>query len=105
MRSIVTDLAPTIEASGPHDFAVRVRTFRHARVRVHRIPLPTSVTIASAPLWRERDGDWYEMIWVGREQENFYDEVSSGSITLFARPFFLFWRNGIWAASVRASVH
>jgi prostaglandin-endoperoxide synthase 2 len=35
--------------SGPHDFAVRVARARLAHQRVHRIPLPTSVTIASRP--------------------------------------------------------
>ena len=39
-----------VEASGPHDFAVRVSTIRPSRAaRVHRIPHPTSVTIAKRP--------------------------------------------------------
>jgi hypothetical protein len=38
-----------VEASGPHDFAVRVRAIRQKRTRVHRIPRPTSVTIAIRP--------------------------------------------------------
>jgi len=38
-----------VEASGPHDFAVRVRAIRQERTRVHRIPHPTSVTIAKRP--------------------------------------------------------
>jgi hypothetical protein len=40
-----------VEASGPHDFTVRLSTFRQARCRVHRIPFPTSVTIAKRPLF------------------------------------------------------
>jgi hypothetical protein len=44
-----------VEASGPHDFAVRVsavrprKIFALRRIRVHRIPCPTSVTIAKRP--------------------------------------------------------
>jgi hypothetical protein len=36
-------------ASGPHDFAVRFSAVRQKRLRVHRIPCPTSVTIAIRP--------------------------------------------------------
>jgi hypothetical protein len=36
--------------SGPHAFAVRLGAIRQRHLRVHRIPFPTSVTIASAPL-------------------------------------------------------
>jgi hypothetical protein len=42
-------LDASVEASGPHDFAVRVRTFVKRAARVHRIPHPTSVTIAKRP--------------------------------------------------------
>ena len=38
-----------IGAPGPHDFAVRDSLVRLVRHRVHRIPLPTSVTIAKRP--------------------------------------------------------
>jgi hypothetical protein len=39
----------SVEASGPHGFAVRVRAVRQRRTRVHRIPHPTLVTIAIRP--------------------------------------------------------
>jgi len=42
MRSIITDLTPTIEASGPHDFAVRKparSSMRHPRPP-HPAPRP-----------------------------------------------------------------
>jgi len=39
-----------VEASGPHDFAVRLIRVRPARQGVHRIPRPTPVTIAKRPL-------------------------------------------------------
>src|SRR5204863_9943077 len=42
-------LDASVEASGPHDFAVRVSTVRQHCLRVHRIPCPTSVTIAIRP--------------------------------------------------------
>jgi hypothetical protein len=48
-----------VEASGPHDFAVRVSTVRQERCRVHRIPHPTSVTIAKRPSVG-RDGGRYK---------------------------------------------
>ncbi len=38
-----------IERSGPHDFAVRSGTFVQRTASVHRIPRPTSVTIAKRP--------------------------------------------------------
>jgi hypothetical protein len=47
-------LDPSVGGSGPHDFAVRKNAFVGAPKRaehphVHRIPLPTSVTIAIRP--------------------------------------------------------
>jgi hypothetical protein len=38
-----------VEASGPHDFTVRMRPVRQRAAHVHRIPPPTSVTIAKRP--------------------------------------------------------
>src|SRR5947209_9922909 len=35
----LSQLDASIEASGPHDFAVRFRAVRQPHVRVHRIPL------------------------------------------------------------------
>jgi hypothetical protein len=48
-RNYFRQLDASVEASGPHDFAVRISTFRQACCRVHRIPCPTSVTIAKRP--------------------------------------------------------
>ena len=51
-------LDPSIGGSGPHDFAVRRGRARLARRCVHRIPLPTSVTIAIRPSeWRRNGSD------------------------------------------------
>ena len=50
VRSIISrELDASVEASGPHDFAVRFQRARLARQSVHRIPPPTSVTIAKRP--------------------------------------------------------
>src|SRR5207245_2125019 len=48
-RSRLRELDASVGASGPHDFAVRVSAIRQRRRRVHRIPRPTSVTIAKRP--------------------------------------------------------
>jgi hypothetical protein len=44
-------LDASVGASGPHDFAVRLGVTRQRHRRVHRIPLPTFVTIAKRPSW------------------------------------------------------
>jgi len=43
-------LDASIGASGPHDFAVRFSAVRQKHCGVHRIPRPTFVTMANAPL-------------------------------------------------------
>src|ERR1700732_2706574 len=48
-RSCLRQLDASVEAPGPHDFAVRVSAIRQRRCHVHRIPHPTSVTIAKRP--------------------------------------------------------
>src|ERR1700736_6379663 len=48
-RNCLRQLDASVGASGPHDFAVRVSTVRQRAARVHRIPPPTSVTIAKRP--------------------------------------------------------
>ena len=55
LRIIAARLDPSVGGSGPHDFAVRIGRVRQLRQSVHRIPLPTSVTIAKRPSDRERD--------------------------------------------------
>jgi hypothetical protein len=54
-----------LEASGPHDFAVREKQrLVSAPPRVHRIPPPTSVTIAKRPsVWDGTSTDM-RLIWV-----------------------------------------
>src|SRR5205814_9105596 len=63
-------LDASVEASGPHDFAVRVSTFRQACFSVHRIPYPTSVTIAKRPVeWGGLAGV-LDLIWAHRVAES-----------------------------------
>jgi len=60
-------LSASVGAPGPHDFAVRDIVIRPLRYRVHRIPLPTSVTIAKRPSYRVRDARMIALIWVKRQ--------------------------------------
>ena len=48
-RGLPRDLNASVEASGPHDFAVRIRRSRQQHPQRPPHPIPTSVTIASAP--------------------------------------------------------
>ena len=54
-RELVHELDPSVGGSGPHDFTVRAARLVVARIRVHRIPLPTFVTTRT-PLLPEQDG-------------------------------------------------
>jgi hypothetical protein len=69
-------------ALAPHDFAVRVGAVRQERRRVHRIPRPTSVTIAKRPSQWERDGLGSEVIWVRDEAKYFLREDWTTQINL-----------------------
>jgi hypothetical protein len=48
-RNCFHQLNASVEASGPHDFAVCFSAIRQRRYSIHRIPAPTSVTIAIRP--------------------------------------------------------
>jgi hypothetical protein len=74
LADTLRDLTPTIEASEPHDFAVR---------NVARSSVAQLASIASRPYVRDdretplcvgRDGSDIEVIWVGRESEYFCKE-------------------------------
>jgi hypothetical protein len=99
--SIVAHLTP---ASGRQDHTtspsakaplVRAKIYAR-RFRVHRISSPTFVTIASRPSFEDETPIDMPVIWGWWKSENFYDDIWTASITLFARAFFLFRRNGIW---------
>jgi hypothetical protein len=55
--STITKLDISVEISGPRGLAVRLKRVRLPRQSVHRIPHPTSVTIAKRPSWWARDGE------------------------------------------------
>jgi hypothetical protein len=54
------DFTPTIEASGPHDFAVHKPALRQQRRSHPSHPNLTFVTIAKRPLCVGRDGEGYK---------------------------------------------
>ena len=56
-------LDASVGAPGPYDFAVRDIVIRPLTRRVHRIPLPTFVTIAKRPSYRVRDALMIVLIW------------------------------------------
>ena len=56
LARLIAKLDASVGASGPHAFAVRFSAVRQWHIGVHRIPLPTFVTIASAPFGVGRDG-------------------------------------------------
>jgi hypothetical protein len=64
MRSIIANLTPTIEASGPHDFAVHEPALRQQRRPHPPHPLPYVRDDRETPLCVGRDGKRYEVIWV-----------------------------------------
>jgi hypothetical protein len=71
-RKRLHELDACIGAPGPHDFAVRRSFIRRARncacgCRVHRIPLPTSVTIAKRPSCGNGTATVLNLIWGHRE--------------------------------------
>jgi hypothetical protein len=57
------ELDASIRASGPHAFAVRISVARLATLTRPPQPVPTSVTLANAPL-AGRDGHNMQVIWV-----------------------------------------
>jgi hypothetical protein len=61
LAGVTAKLDASVGASGPHGFAVRLKRIRQSAIRVHRIPLSTSVTIAKRPSdeagWERYAGD------------------------------------------------
>ena len=55
MRKHRHQVDTSVEISGRHDFAVRIPVTRQLTENVHRIPRPTSVTIAIRPSSRAQD--------------------------------------------------
>jgi len=70
LRIITARLDPSVGGAGPHVLAVRAGSARPARRHVHRIPLPTSVTIAIRPSWR-RDRRFIQLIFASEKAKCF----------------------------------
>jgi hypothetical protein len=82
-RSNRHQLDASIGASGPHDFAVRkIRALVSSAACVHRIPFPTSVTIASRPSCETRWRGLVEMICPTGKAKNFSERDWTGKIRL-----------------------
>ena len=64
-----TRLDASVEASGPHDFAVRLSAVRHKRIRVHRIP-PHVRDDRETPLQRGGTGESI-LLFLPNRQEKF----------------------------------
>src|SRR5665213_2301701 len=82
MRSIIANLTPTIEASGPHDFAVRKITLSSAAPLASIASQPYVRDDRETPLRVGRDGNDVEVIWVKREREYFCEEDWTPQIRL-----------------------
>ena len=66
LASYPRDLNASVEASGPHDFAVRKACAFVKAPLASTASRPASVTIASAPQWDETVRD-IQLIWVRRK--------------------------------------
>src|ERR1700735_1368291 len=84
MRSIITSLTPTSEASGPHDFARRKITRSSVAHPRPSHPDLTSVTIAKRPFVLGRDASDIKVIWVKSEWEYFCEEDWTTQIRLIS---------------------
>jgi hypothetical protein len=90
-ESIVATLTP---ASGRRNHttspSAKPRRSSVRRARVHRIPRPTSVTIAIRPSLRVRDGAGCKFDLGKAKAENFFDQDWTGRIALMSRAIFVF---------------
>jgi hypothetical protein len=80
-RSCPRQLDASVEASEPHDFAVRVGAVRQQHIRVHRIPSRVRDD-REPPLLVGRDGGLVEVIWVGAKRNYFCNRDWTPQITL-----------------------
>src|ERR1700730_11980080 len=89
-----TRLDAGVEASGPHDFAVRRAALSSLAPPASIASRPTSVTIAKRPSESGGMAADIEVIWVGREQENFCKWDWTAKIQLKLKQIFVFRRSG-----------
>jgi hypothetical protein len=73
-RNCFRQLDASVEASGPHDFAVReARTFVFRAASRPPHPVPNVRDDRETPLCVGQDGALIILIWVNREQEYFFE--------------------------------
>jgi hypothetical protein len=82
-----------VEASGPHDFAVRVSIRSSCEASASTASEPALLTLRNAPPVGQ-DGALVEMIWVSREAKYFCKGDWTGSISLIWLNKSSFWRIG-----------
>src|ERR1700733_9359091 len=63
LRKTSAKLDTSVEASGPHDFAVRLSAIRQKRINVHRIP-PRVRDDRDTPLEWDETAQFIQLIWV-----------------------------------------
>ena len=80
-QSPARDLNASVEASGPHDFAVRLKRIRQSAIHVHRIP-PRVRDDRDTPLQGGETALDMQVIWVGRKQKYFFRRDWTGRIAL-----------------------
>jgi hypothetical protein len=76
--SPIRQLDPSVGGPGPHDFAVRPAVARLATQGVHRIPHPTSVTIAKRPSCERGTARTMSLIWPSDKAKSFSKEGLTG---------------------------
>ena len=81
LADISAKLDAGVEASGPHDFAVRVGAVRYRHVSVHRIP-PRVRDDREPPLRWDETAEISEVIWGQVEADYFSREDWTGQISL-----------------------
>ena len=84
LRRLRRKLDASVEASGPHDFAVRLSAARQEHIRVHRIPSRVRDD-REPPLMWDGTAIIFDVIWVEREQEYFCRQDWTGRIGLILR--------------------
>jgi hypothetical protein len=82
MRGIITNLTPTIEASGPYDFAVRKLALSSVAPLASIASRPYVRDDRETPLCAGRDANDIKVIWVRSESEYFCEADWTGSIRL-----------------------
>jgi hypothetical protein len=80
LRRLLRKLDASVEASGPHDFAVRVGAARQEHVHVHRISSRVRDDRDTPLLWNETGMDM-PVIWVGVKPKYFLLWDSTAQIT------------------------